>query len=1039
MSATQQSRINVWINDAQAKGSVKAQSELVAKLRNEWRNVKAGTTEYENALRHLKQQQAILDEHTGKVKKVKSVWDEILYQGKVFGAMAAGYVGVTTLFSKVGQGIQGAAKLSDVMADVQRTTGMTADETERLKSEFSSWDTRTPTLQLLELAKAGGKLGIAEEDIAGFVKAADQINVALGEDLGTDAITSIGKIVNIFQLRDEFGLEEAMLKVGSAINSAGQASEAAEGYIVDFLNRMGGVAPMMNISATEIIGLGATLDSLGQTSEVSSTALSKLFIKMADDAEVYAGFAQMKTEDFIKLMNEDAMEAFIRVLEGANQSSEGITALTATLGDLGIEGGRATGVFGTLAGNTGRLREQIDLSNKSFEQGTSITQEFTTKNETLGAALDKLMRQINGFVVNSALTQWLTAGIMALGDTSTAAEKAAKAYEQQKIKTQDLERAINPLISRYNELKTQGFLNQEQQEELKGVINKIAELLPTAATEWDEYGNAIDISTGKVQEAISKNKELVQAMGEKEIRELTESIKKLKVESSNLQSQLDKGGMRKTVPDFDPKTNDTYFYSFTDEEMTSARNALIRTNKEMYDQLLRLRDEYQLTLTADQQSFIKGFEAQFGKVKETATKTAEEIAAAQAAEEEKQRLTEEERKKKEEEDKKRREKFKREEEQLLEFIKNKRHEMLVSTMSTNEAEIENIRFKYEQQLALAKNHADQLKEIEILRDKEIADARARQYSEWMNLKAEVQEQIFVAFADEYTLAMKKVDDFFESLIIEAEKYGIATDELYKKWGESSRQVESQFNRAKGVVRDTTEETNDSGEETQEILWGTAEAWTQMGMAAVAAADAEHSAMENLYNAVREQIKALMAQAIAKAIVAHIGEGPLGLITASIAGLGAAALFDTLVPQLAGGGYTPGARMYIAGEAGTEYVAPFRQIHDPVTGPIIQGLDYHRTTGEYPEWMHSMSYGPNYKAFSTAMQGPAFGSGSQTASSYTYNTYNSSMSTPVHRLEELLETLITETRAGRQVVFEDTSIRDLDRRRGTLTKFGGPGR
>lgn len=94
------------------------------------------------------------------------------------------------------------------------------------------------------------------------------------------------------------------------------ASTANEGNIVDFTRRMGGIAPLARISIQEILGKGATLDSLGQTSETSSTALSKLFINMAKNTKEYARFAKMEMADFVNLMNTDANEAFIRVLEG---------------------------------------------------------------------------------------------------------------------------------------------------------------------------------------------------------------------------------------------------------------------------------------------------------------------------------------------------------------------------------------------------------------------------------------------------------------------------------------------------------------------------------------------------------------------------------------------------------------------------------------------------------------------------------------------------------------------------------------------------
>lgn len=44
------------------------------------------------------------------------------------------------------------------------------------------------------------------------------------------AIQQIGKLVDIFHLREQYGIEQSMLKVGSAINEIGMASTAGRGF-----------------------------------------------------------------------------------------------------------------------------------------------------------------------------------------------------------------------------------------------------------------------------------------------------------------------------------------------------------------------------------------------------------------------------------------------------------------------------------------------------------------------------------------------------------------------------------------------------------------------------------------------------------------------------------------------------------------------------------------------------------------------------------------------------------------------------------------
>ncbi|WP_282635779.1 phage tail tape measure protein [Sphingobacterium thalpophilum] len=316
---------------------------------------------------------------------------------RYIGALVAGGASLVSVWSGIKSVSEDYLKFDDILADVMKTTNLTTSGVERLNSELEKIQTRTNQDDLLGISRIAGKLGYTEiSEITEFVQANNQIVVALNEDLGgnvEETINKIGKLVDIFKLKDLYTTEDAFLKVGSALNELGMASTANEGYMVEFARRMAGVAPLAGVTIEQILGLGATLDQLGQTEEVSSTALSKLFIKMASDAETYSKYAGLQVNDFKKLLEEDFMGAFVRVMKGVRTNANGINELAATLGDLGEDSGRVVGVLGTLANNAGILEKQIELSNKAFSDGTSITDEYNIKNQTAAARLEMAQKE----------------------------------------------------------------------------------------------------------------------------------------------------------------------------------------------------------------------------------------------------------------------------------------------------------------------------------------------------------------------------------------------------------------------------------------------------------------------------------------------------------------------------------------------------------------------------------------------------------------------------------------------------------------------
>lgn len=283
---------------------------------------------------------------------------------------------------------------SDLQADVQKTTGLTKAEVEAMGEAFKEIDTRSSRNELMELAATAGKLGITgRENVEGFVRAADQINVALGEDLGEGAIRDIGKISDVFGLTDAYGIEQAYLKIGSAINSLGQSSTAAEGYLVDFTQRMSGVAKQAGISVEQILGYGSALDQNGQNVEMAATAFQGFITRMFSDTATFARIAKMDVEDFTQLLQTDANRAIRTVLSALSEQG-GFQQLIPVFNDMKLDGSRAVAVLASMASNIQAVETAQEDAAKAFAEGTSITNEFATKNNNAAARVEKMRNDL---------------------------------------------------------------------------------------------------------------------------------------------------------------------------------------------------------------------------------------------------------------------------------------------------------------------------------------------------------------------------------------------------------------------------------------------------------------------------------------------------------------------------------------------------------------------------------------------------------------------------------------------------------------------
>ncbi|MEN6355356.1 MAG: phage tail tape measure protein [Bacteroidales bacterium] len=483
-------RLSVYLDDKTGGLTLKQLKAEAAKLRNEIALLPRGTEEYVNKAKRLKEVQGGIMQINKDMRVQQGLWGRLADGANKFQALAVGVIGATAgLVLGFKNMVQKSAELSDSIADVQKTTGMAKEEVVDMMKEFRSIDTRSSRQELLELARVAGKIGVkGKEDILQFVRATDQIKVALSEDLGGDveeSVRQIGKLTDVFRLTTDRGLnlEESLLKTGSAINALGAASTANEEYLVEFSKRMGGIAPLAKISIEDTLGLGAALDQLGQTAEVSSTAFMKLIPEMFKDTASFAEIAGMKTEDFANLLSTDANEAILKFVEGLKGNNEGMSELAKRLDGLGIDGARAVGVLGVLANNINVVREQQKLSNEEFEKGTSLTEEFNTKNENLAANLQKVGRAIYGAFINSELMQILEGVVGAISRWTTT--PLSETLEDQRDK-------VNKLVVELTEANTSLKRRKDILDELKAINPDIVEGLEAEKLNYDQLAKNVD-------------------------------------------------------------------------------------------------------------------------------------------------------------------------------------------------------------------------------------------------------------------------------------------------------------------------------------------------------------------------------------------------------------------------------------------------------------------------------------------------------------------------------------------------------------------
>ena len=419
---------------------LKVQKELMKSLKNTSRD----TDEYKaklEALKAVKKELAIVNKEERLEMGKQSTMFSRMADGfnKYFGIITSVIAGVTGVSFTLRKLSQDAAEMDDVYSDVMKTTGNTRDQVLELNEVFKAMDTRTSREQLNMLARDAGKLSIStKEDILEFVEGANQIDVALGEDLGDTAIREIGKITDAYARStkefEKLGLRDKMLSVGSAINELGATSTANEQYLVSFAGRLGGIASQAGLSLQNVMGFASALDQNMQAVEMSATAFQKLIMSMLSDVELFAKIAGMSMQDFQHLLETDINQAILLILKNLGDKG-GLQQLIPIFKDMGLDAARAAQVISSLASNVEKIGDAQKVANEAFAENISLTNEYNIKNNNAQAQLEKQKKAFKdaalelGERLNPALlqsTKWTTYFIKSLPTLLDFLEKYGK-------------------------------------------------------------------------------------------------------------------------------------------------------------------------------------------------------------------------------------------------------------------------------------------------------------------------------------------------------------------------------------------------------------------------------------------------------------------------------------------------------------------------------------------------------------------------------------------------------------------------------------
>ena len=371
------------------KASINELEQAYNQLSEELNQLNTKSKEFNEKQKELKDLKKNIDNATGSISQQSKSWQTAVKN-------LTAYVGLFQVFNAIKDTVTSAIKknfeYSSSLTDIRKVSGLTMQDVNKLSEELAKIDTRTSVDGLAQLAYQGAKLGMGKYGVEGmkqFVAAADQINVAIGEEMGEEALPALSKMVETMGLIPKMGIEKAMLATGSAMFKLSSTSTSTSTNIVEFAKRLTGVSRTAGITTDQLLALGSASDSLFLMPEVSATAMSKFIVALQKNHNLIEKDLGIP-DGTIKRMYAagNAMDAIVMVLEKMRDKGN-MNALGGIFKDLGSDGQRLVTAMVTMSKNVDVLKDHLYESKEAFEEATAVTSEYTMQQQSAAGILDR--------------------------------------------------------------------------------------------------------------------------------------------------------------------------------------------------------------------------------------------------------------------------------------------------------------------------------------------------------------------------------------------------------------------------------------------------------------------------------------------------------------------------------------------------------------------------------------------------------------------------------------------------------------------------
>lgn len=431
--------------------------------------------------------------------------------------VGAALVGAFAVKAVITDAINTITQFDQAIADLGAITGSTGAELLKFQKEVLKVSAATGK-GASEIAKAFQIVGSAQPEL---LKSA----AALGEVTRQAVLLAQAGGLEVPEAAD--ALTKSMNQFGAS------AADAARFTDILATSQQKGTSTIVQLSEA-LKNVGAVANAAGLTFEETNVALQALAKGGLVGAEAGTGLRGVLAR-LSDQANDDinpSLTSLTEVIENLSKKNLGLKEASEL---VGLENAKSLLTLisqkDVINDLTGALNEQGNAARQAAQRMETVR----GKTEILSSAYERFVLTLNDGdgAISKAIGGLLDLGTSILS-TLSGTNNLVSEFSALKKETEQLEKNLNPLLDRYDELAAKSELSADEQKELDKIIRDVSRDVPLAVRGIDEYGKALGISTKAARGFISAQRELLQLKNKEAIDANTEAFTEQRKELASL-------------------------------------------------------------------------------------------------------------------------------------------------------------------------------------------------------------------------------------------------------------------------------------------------------------------------------------------------------------------------------------------------------------------------------------------------------------------------------------------------------------------------